>query len=544
MIIQGVSYLSDFEAKKAIIAAAAKLYGRGWMIAGDGSMSVRVGPDAIWVTLAGSDKSSLTQDKLVRIDLNGRQTASGKQKPLGDDIEAQLRIYRENERIRSIVHAYPVCAAALSTRGKGAEAAAFTPAVRKLGRISLSAALKTEQAISDTVQLSKKDNGVILEGDGCMMWGASPEEAADYVEILDYYCRTVEALTGKPGGLGYESGKGGCCAGSSGQNEASCGQGLNLKAACGISMQQNGAFMSPPQFNPVLMQYYYPWQLMPYPSAGLNGFIPKYMVQNPAGAAYHCTAECAACGNTACTERRTGAAVNALSNAAYEDSFKAASGNAPASYGSAEKYSSANEAQNIADKKYPQSDSSVSADAGCSHNCGECRKSECSERDAGTCSGSCSNCQNEGCHSRQYSEQGSSLLPPGMTGLIRPGQKLPPIPDEDSSTAAVEHSKNLSTADTVSTSDINKKAALSSAKYASVKSPIVYNTPINADAAAESSARIPIYSERAGESRINSADTPFVSHCGGSTVPKQHFEEIRTDKQKLMKIVAGGLIGS
>ena len=72
MVIQGVSYLSDFEAKKAIIEAARRLESKGFLTAGDGSLSVRVGPNAVWVTVDGADKAALTQDMLVRVDQIGR----------------------------------------------------------------------------------------------------------------------------------------------------------------------------------------------------------------------------------------------------------------------------------------------------------------------------------------------------------------------------------------------------------------------------------------------------------------------------------------
>ena len=62
MVIQGVTYLSDFEAKKAIMEMARRLEAKGWLVAGDGSMSVRVGPQAVWVTVAGADKAR-TADK-------------------------------------------------------------------------------------------------------------------------------------------------------------------------------------------------------------------------------------------------------------------------------------------------------------------------------------------------------------------------------------------------------------------------------------------------------------------------------------------------
>lgn len=195
MVIQGVSYLSDFEAKKAIIAAAAKLEARGFLVAGDGSLSVRVGPNAVWVTMAGADKSALTQDMLVRVDLNGRQMASAHPKPLGDDLPIHLKLYKENELVQSVVHAYPPCAAVLGVLGQAVEAASFSPAVRALGRMQLLPAQQPDAAADAVSALCRTDKGVLLQNDGCMTWGKTPAQAAQMVEALDYYCKVQSRLT-------------------------------------------------------------------------------------------------------------------------------------------------------------------------------------------------------------------------------------------------------------------------------------------------------------------------------------------------------------
>ena len=135
MVIQGVSYLSDFEAKKAIIETARRLEGRGFMTAGDGSISVRVGPNAVWATVDGADKAALTQDMLVRVDLNGRGDLGPRAKPLGEDLAIHLKIYQENENVQCVLHVYPPCAEVVSRQGQGLPAASFSPSVRKLGRV-------------------------------------------------------------------------------------------------------------------------------------------------------------------------------------------------------------------------------------------------------------------------------------------------------------------------------------------------------------------------------------------------------------------------
>ena len=54
-MIQGVRYLSDFEAKKAMTDVGKRMAEKGYVIASDGSLSVRVGPNAVWITVGDSN---------------------------------------------------------------------------------------------------------------------------------------------------------------------------------------------------------------------------------------------------------------------------------------------------------------------------------------------------------------------------------------------------------------------------------------------------------------------------------------------------------
>ena len=194
MVIQGVTYLSDFEAKKTIIEMARRLEAKGFLVAGDGSLSVRVGPAAVWVTIAGADKAALTQDMLVRVDLNGKAMLSAKPKPLPEDLPVHLKIYQENENVKCVMHTYPACAAVMGMQGQSVQPAAFSPAVRALGRIQLLPAQNPEALAQAVSLLCRTDKGVLLENDGCMTWGKTPADASHLVEALDYYAAVTAEL--------------------------------------------------------------------------------------------------------------------------------------------------------------------------------------------------------------------------------------------------------------------------------------------------------------------------------------------------------------
>lgn len=219
MVIQGVAYLSDFEAKKAIIEAARRLENRGFLPAGDGSLSVRVGPNAVWVTVDGADKAALTQDMLVRVDLNGKGSLSAHPKPLGEDLPVHLSIYRANENVQCVLHAYPPCAAALK---QSLPAADYSPSVRKLGRLELLTGLSGESLAKAAALRSRSDSGALLEGDGCLFWAKTPGEICRLAETLHYRWMVEDALrhTGCA-----------CCVGCTGQPRSGSGAGVQRAAS-------------------------------------------------------------------------------------------------------------------------------------------------------------------------------------------------------------------------------------------------------------------------------------------------------------------------
>lgn len=173
MVIQGVAYLSDFEAKKAIMEMARRLEAKGWLVAGDGSMSVRVGPQAVWVTVAGADKAALTQDMLVRVDMNGKAMSAQSQAPARRPAH-HLKIYQENENAQCVMHTYPACAAVMGMQGQTVQPAAFSPAVRALGRVQLLPAQNVDAQAQAVSLLCRTDKAVLLENDGCLTWGKTP----------------------------------------------------------------------------------------------------------------------------------------------------------------------------------------------------------------------------------------------------------------------------------------------------------------------------------------------------------------------------------
>ena len=195
MVIQGVSYPSDFEAKKLMIETGRRMDEKGYVIGAEGSLSVRVGPNAVWITAEGADKGALKQENFIRVDMNGKQAPGSRNTRLPEDVSVHLGIYSQNPALRGILHGYPAGAVAFAARGCEVTAADYTPSVRKLGRISLIPTGSVEETGRAAALVCKNDSGVLIAGDGCMMWGESLTEAYQKLQAVEYYVK-VSSLMG------------------------------------------------------------------------------------------------------------------------------------------------------------------------------------------------------------------------------------------------------------------------------------------------------------------------------------------------------------
>ena len=66
-------YLTDAQAKAAILDIGKRMYDRRYVAANDGNISVKTGDNRVWVTPTGVSKGFMTEDMLVCLDLDGNR---------------------------------------------------------------------------------------------------------------------------------------------------------------------------------------------------------------------------------------------------------------------------------------------------------------------------------------------------------------------------------------------------------------------------------------------------------------------------------------
>ncbi len=195
MTVQGVKYMSDFEAKKAILDIGKRMYDKGFVASNDGNISCKVGPNTIWTTPTGVSKGFMKQDMLVKMDLNGR-VLMGNSKP-SSEVKMHLRVYQENPDVQAVTHAHPLVATSFAIAGISLDAAVLTEAVLGLGSIPIAkyATPGTEEVPDSIAPFVNTHNGVLLANHGALTWGKDILQAFYRLESIEYYA-TILMYTG------------------------------------------------------------------------------------------------------------------------------------------------------------------------------------------------------------------------------------------------------------------------------------------------------------------------------------------------------------
>lgn len=182
----GMKYPSDREAKELLIQVGRYLYESGLNTGVDGNFSCLTGDGtALWTTGSGSAKGFLTEDDLVKTDLNGK-VLQGEAKP-SSEIKIHLCIYQHNELAGAVIHTHSVAATALACAGVGLTEPIFPAVLMQLGKVFVAPyATPGTQAVADNMlPYIEANNGVLLGNHGPVTWGKDLWQAMTRMETLE-----------------------------------------------------------------------------------------------------------------------------------------------------------------------------------------------------------------------------------------------------------------------------------------------------------------------------------------------------------------------
>ncbi len=190
-----LQYITDTEAKEAIVEIGKRMYIRGFVASNDGNISIKVSPNSLWTTPTLVSKGYMTQDMLVKVDLDGN-VILGNNKP-SSELKMHLRVYKENPSVMAVTHAHPPVATSFAIAGIELDRAILPEAIVNLGTVPIAPyATPGSQEVPDSIApFCNCYNAVLLANHGALTWGKDVFEAYFRLESLEYYA-TVLMYTG------------------------------------------------------------------------------------------------------------------------------------------------------------------------------------------------------------------------------------------------------------------------------------------------------------------------------------------------------------
>jgi L-fuculose-phosphate aldolase len=175
------------------------MYRRGYVVACEGNLSVRLDSNRILVTPAGACKGLLAPEDLLITDLDG-QVLAGVGRP-SSEIRMHLVFYRERPDVGAVCHAHPPIATGFAAAGRALEDAVLPEVVMDLGNIPLApyGTPGTADLSAGLLPLVPNHDAILLENHGAVTCGRDIVTAYYRMETVEHFAQvlwTAETLGG------------------------------------------------------------------------------------------------------------------------------------------------------------------------------------------------------------------------------------------------------------------------------------------------------------------------------------------------------------
>jgi L-fuculose-phosphate aldolase len=197
--------MDEDEARRAIVAAGARLGLRGLVAAAEGNLSIRLPGDRLLVTPSGRRKDELRPDELLIVPLDRPDRGDVERAPGGlrptSDLAIHRAVMRALPEVGAMVHAHVASSMALTLAGERPDPRALPETGQFLPELPVVpfAEMGSEELarrIAATLAGAGRPGAAILERHGAVAVGAAElgaagalTQAVDRLELVDVLCR-------------------------------------------------------------------------------------------------------------------------------------------------------------------------------------------------------------------------------------------------------------------------------------------------------------------------------------------------------------------
>lgn len=184
---------SESGLKHLICRVGRLMYARQYVVACEGNLSVRLGPDRILLTPAGVCKGHLKPEDLLTVDLKG-VVVKGNGRP-SSEMLMHLLCYGLRNDVKAVCHAHPPTATGFATAGRALDAPVLPEAVVGLGKIPLApyGTPGTAELCVSLEPLIPKHDAILLENHGVVTCGKDLTTAFQRLETVEQFAKILLA---------------------------------------------------------------------------------------------------------------------------------------------------------------------------------------------------------------------------------------------------------------------------------------------------------------------------------------------------------------
>jgi L-fuculose-phosphate aldolase len=194
--------ISEYEVKKMMCEIGNRIYMNGFVAANDGNITVKISDNELLATPTGVSKGFMTPDMIIKVNMNGDVLSSnGKYRP-SSELKMHLRVYKQRDDVKSVVHAHPPYATSFAIAGIPLTKAIMPEAVIALGCVPIAEyGTPSTDEIPDAVEKYLENyDAVLLENHGALSFGQDLISAYYKMESLEFYAKLtfISTLLGGP----------------------------------------------------------------------------------------------------------------------------------------------------------------------------------------------------------------------------------------------------------------------------------------------------------------------------------------------------------
>ncbi len=182
------------QARAEIVRIGRLMYDKGFIVAGDGNLSIRLGPDRLLATPSGAHKGFLRPQDLIITDMNGQKISPAEPdlRPTSE-MPMHLEVYRQRPDAGAVVHAHPPTTVALSIANVRMNEPILPEVVITLGSVPTAeyATPSSRENVGAIKHLIADHDGIVLKRHGALTVGPTLFDAFMKLETIEHYARIL-----------------------------------------------------------------------------------------------------------------------------------------------------------------------------------------------------------------------------------------------------------------------------------------------------------------------------------------------------------------